>query len=358
MHNKSSLIRDWSTPLVVSQQGEVKVPCSEHEQLLAEYITSQAWGSLTGQMASLKIKRKRNRNLAYDLVGVELHPGPRTKAKSGSVSKLVSQVLSAAASRSGGGARKQRKSRGKSGGEQSGAMAANNTRITGVPAAFGFVAPRSYFRTSSTAQRMVQQDAKGSIRVHGCALFGSGVSTYSAATPAGQQGAFGSSTTPNRGYAVIAPTEIDPRLAAVSQTYQFYAFRRIRLRYIPFVGTSTTGGLYLAIAKDTEAAEVNFATLGLTTGDSAGTAQDIMDYDPSLMSAVWQPAQLDFQHMGTELWETYPNGEEPIDKRLQAAIVGVVETAAPIVSTLSVFGHLWLEYEVDFYVPGPPTGAN
>jgi len=156
---------------------------------------------------------------------------------------------------------------------------------------------------------------------------------------------------------LIAPTEIDPRLAAVSQTYQFYAFRKLVLKYIPFVGTATTGGLYMAIAKDTEQAEANFATIGPTTGGSAGTPQDILEYDPSLMTAVWQPAELTFQHNGTELWETYPNGEEPIDKRLQAAIVLIVESV-PAASTPAVFGHLWLEYEVDFYIPGPPLGAN
>jgi hypothetical protein len=114
----------------------------------------------------------------------------------------------------------------------------------------------------------------------------------------------------------------------------------------------------MAVAKDTEQAEANFATIGAATGDSDGTTQDVMDYDPSLMSAIWQPAQLDFQHTGTELWETYPNGEEPIDKRLQASLLAITEGVTATASTQSIMGHLWLEYEVDFYVPGPPLGAN
>jgi hypothetical protein len=219
------------------------------------------------------------------------------------------------------------------------------------------VAPRSYFSTSSSAQKMVQQDSKNSIRVHGCALYGSGVNLYTTnTTSVSEHGGFGTSSLPDRGYALIAPTEIDPRLAAVSQTYQFYAFRKLVLKYIPFVGTSTTGGLYMAIAKDTEQAEANFALIGSAT-PSAGTPQEILEYDPSLMTAVWQPAELTFQHNGTELWETYPNGEEPIDKRLQAAIVLIVESSLAV-STAVTFGHLWLEYEVDFYIPGPPLGAN
>jgi hypothetical protein len=189
-------------------------------------------------------------------------------------------------------------------------------------------------------------------------LYGSGINVYTTAGAAlTEHGAFGTSALPDRGYAVIAPTEIDPRLAAVSQTYQFYAFRRIILRYIPFVGTSTNGGLYMAIAKDTEQAEASFAVVGASTGDSVGTPQDVLEYDPSLMTAVWQPAMLDFQHKGTELWETYPNGEEPTDKRLQASLVAIIE-AVVTNTTPMIFGHLWFEYEVDFYIPGPPLGAN
>jgi hypothetical protein len=238
-------------------------------------------------------------------------------------------------------------------------MAGPANRMNGIPAAFGFTAPRSYFRTNANPQKLAEQDSKGAVRVQGCALYGSGITTYSAAGGLVEQGAFGSSTTVNRGYSVIAPTEIDPRLAAVSQTYQYYAFRKIVLKYIPFVGTSTNGGLYMAIAKDAEQAESNFNIVGASTGNSGGTPQDVLDYDPSLMSAIWQPAEFTFTHTGTELWETYPNGEEPLLRKLQAAIVAIVEQSGTIpTNTSTVFGHLWLEYEVDFYIPGPPLGAN
>jgi len=190
---------------------------------------------------------------------------------------------------------------------------------------------------------MTMQDSKNSVRVHGCALYGSGVNVYTAnPTPVTEHGGFGNALTPDRGYAVIAPTEIDPRLAAVSQTYQYYAFRKIIVKYIPFVGTSTSGGLYMGVAKDTEQAEAVFASVG-SASPSGGTPQEVLEYDPSLMTAVWQPAELTFQHTGTQLWETYPNGEEPIDKRLQAALVIIVETNPGLVAgTASIFGHLWL----------------
>jgi len=289
-----------------------------------------------------------------DLVGIEPNPGPVTGKK---LSNLLNNLVQSSKGKSKQGKGKKNKSRSQ-GKQNSGATAANNTRVTGIPAAFGLVAPRSYFKTSSTAQQMTQQDAKGSIRVHGCALFGSPIGVYTASTTNATQGALAASTRANQGYFNISPTSIDPRLAAVSQTYQFYAFRKIRLRYIPFVGTSTTGGLYLGVAKDAEQAAASFAVVGAASGNSVGTTQNVMEYDPSLMTAIWQPAQIDFQHFGTDLWETYPNGEEPIDSRLQAAVVALTEGVTVSASTQYIAGHLWFEYEVDFYVPGPPLGSS
>jgi hypothetical protein len=304
---------------------------------------------------SSSLRRKRNRS--FDLVGVEENPGPVGKKLTKVLNQLIGSGGGERTSFGGGNRRKSNRRRGRSrkdgGGEQSGAMPGNNTRISNVPAAFGFVAPRSYYRTSSTAQKLADQDSKSSVRVHGCALYGTGVTVApAAATTPGDYGGFYASSV-SAGYSIVAPTEIDPRLAAISQTYQYYAFRKIVLRYIPFVGTSTNGGLYLAISKDPEQAEVSFGVV--QPGTASATSQNVMEYDPSLMTAVWQPAMLNFQHQGMSLWETYPNGEEPVDKRLQAAIVCIVSCSA---SSPTNFGHLWIEYEVDFYVPGPPLGAN
>jgi hypothetical protein len=291
-----------------------------------------------------------------DLVGIEPHPGPkggtRFKGEFGAFERKMAAFMEPNVSKANkilnGGKRRKQK------GQQNQSQAANNTRVTGVPAAFGFVAPSSYFRTSSSAQKLAQQDARGAVRVSGCALYNSGITTNATA---GNIGGFtaGGSTVTALGFALIGPNEVDPRLAAVCQTYQYYAFRKIVLKYIPFVGTSTNGGLYLAISKDPEQASVDFANVGGSTSPSAGVPSQVMDYTPSLMTAVWQPAMLTFLHTGTDLWETYPNSEEGVLKRLQAAIVAIVSQSTGSPST---YGHLWLEYEIDLYVPGPPLGAN
>jgi hypothetical protein len=302
--------------------------------------------SLHGEYLIPRCIRRKKVNRSFELVCVELNPGPGKKGKTVQSNQSNQQP-------------KKKKNKSKT--VQRNSMSDTSRRanqVGGIPAAFGFVAPRSYFRTSSAAQRLADMDSLAAIRCHGCALFGSGISAYTTAGVANtDHGAFGTSTNPDRGYAVVAPTEIDPRLAAISQTYQYYAFRKIVLKYIPFVGTSTNGGLYMSIAKDAEQAEANFAVIGASTGNSGGTPQDVLNYDPSLMTAIWQPAELTFQHVGMKLWETYPNGEEPVLSKLQAAIVAIWE-ASLANTTAATAGHLWLEYEVDFYVPGPPLGAN
>jgi hypothetical protein len=85
-----------------------------------------------------------------------------------------------------------------------------------------------------------------------------------------------------------------------------------------------------------------------------------MDTDPSVASPIWQPCLLEFIHRGEKLWETFANSEEPIVARLQAAIVALVQAPAPSSSAdiFALYGNLWLEYEIDLYIPGPPLTAN
>jgi hypothetical protein len=144
--------------------------------------------------------------------------------------------------------------------------------------------------------------------------------------------------------------------------YQYYAFRRICLKYIPAVGTSNSGTLFLAIAKDPEEAATIYSNVGGTTSGpspSSGTIQTVMDTDPSVASPIWQPSMVEFIHRGTKLWETFSNSEEPIVSRLQACLVAIVQGTNPTTPTAAQFyGNLWMEYEIDLYVPGPPLGVN
>jgi hypothetical protein len=208
-----------------------------------------------------------------------------------------------------------------------------------------------------SVQKVADQDDLNGVRARGCALLQRAV-FVNPTVSSSVAGALDDSGSTGNGTAVLTPNSVDPRLNALSQTYQYYAFRKLVLKYIPFVGTQTTGGLYMAIGKDADQALANFevATPG-ESGFGGGTPQNVMEYDPSVMTAVWQPSQLTFQHTGTELWQTFPNGEEPTNERIQAVVVALAEGTF-VSGTSQAFGHLWLEYEIDFYIPGPPLASS
>lgn len=288
--------------------------------------------------------RRRKVNRSFELVCVELNPGPpkKTKAAKKKATKMAAHIrtnimMIPRPARDSG--------------------PANRTTLSGVPAAFGLVAPRAYFTMGGSAQKLADQDDKNAVRARGCALLNRAV-FVNPAVNSSVAGALDDSGSSGNGTAILSPNTVDPRLNALSQTYQYYAFRRLVLKYIPFVGTQTTGGLYIAIGKDADQALANFeiATPG-QTGFDGGSPQNVMEFDPSVMTAVWQPSMLEFKHTGTELWQTFPNGEEPTNERIQAVIVALAE-ASFVAGTSVAYGHLWLEYEIDFYIPGPPLGIG
>jgi hypothetical protein len=225
-----------------------------------------------------------------------------------------------------------------------------------MPAAIGYVQTNNSFTMSSSVQRNADQDWKNGVRCTGSALLNIPVYGQSSVTTSFTGGLAG--ITAGKGYQFLAPTEIDPRLSSMVACYQYYAFRRICLKYVPNVGTSTTGTLFLGITKDPESAVALYANVGGTSsGTTPGTASQIMDTDPSVGSTIWQPAALEFVHRGDKLWETYANSEEPIVARIQAAIIAILQVAST--GTLStLYGNLFLEYEIDLYVPGPPLAPN
>jgi hypothetical protein len=230
--------------------------------------------------------------------------------------------------------------------------------LTSAPASFGFVAPKSYFKMGTNVQRLADQDPRSGVRCSGCALFGSNINVFTASGgSANLNGGFSyGSGTANVGYAFISAAAVDPRLAALAQTFQYNAPRRLLVRYVPNAATSTSGTLFLGITKDPLAAQTDYAAVGAAM-PGPGTTQGILDYDPSVMSTIWQPAMMEYVHTGVKLWETFSNSTETLLERIPAAFVCAVgSTVSGATSTL--FGYLWIEYEWDFYVPGAPLGSN
>jgi len=259
----------------------------------------------------------------------------------------------------GQGKKKKRKNRRKAGTVASRVLSGPSGSISALPAAIGYVQSSNTFSISQLVQRSADQDWKNGVRCAGSALLANGVCSFNNTGAAVTFTGGLANATAGKGYVYLAPNEIDPRLAALVSCYQYYAFRRLCLKYVSAVGTSNNGTVFLGISKDPEEAVALYANVNGTTGSpTAGTIQDIMDTDPSTASTIWQPSVVEFVHRGVKLWETFANSEEPIVSRLQAAIICILQGAFPTASSSTLYGNLYLEYEIDLYVPGPPLSVN
>jgi len=304
------------------------------------------------------------------LVGIELNPGPKKKGggipNAPKIGKKLKKAMKSLTTSKPSPARIPQTTQMKG--------SSLSVQRTIAPLTVGYVAPRSHFSSGGKPMAGAVQDNTDGIKCKGCAMITQALSLNSSATTLayGVYGGFGG-IGQDRGYQPLSPNNIDPRLAALAQCYQYYAFRKLELTYVPMIGSSmvqatnqisSNSTLYVAIQKDYEAAVSKYTVITGGTGGSAasgGTLQTVLDTDPAFACSVWQPASLLFTHFGAELWETFPNSVETVNQRIQCALVAVLETVLGNSTTGAVtnpFGRFWVTYEIDFYVPGPPNASN
>lgn len=209
-------------------------------------------------------------------------------------------------------------------------------RVTSTPATVGMVLPRARFSMTGKAQRLADYDADASLRLCGTDLYSDPIVAGSSDSKAG----FGSTATY---YAFLTPSTISSRITNVEGIFQYYAIRRLRVHYIPTVGTSTAVSLALAVVQDFEM-EVAFST---------PTQQQILEFNPSVLTPSWQVASVEYKHTGTKLWECYSGLDTSLPDKYQALLACTLLGA----EASTTYGQLWLEYEIDFYQPSPKLPA-
>lgn len=163
----------------------------------------------------------------------------------------------------------------------------------------------------------------------------------------------GTTTAGVLGYQQLTPAGIDPRVDQIAKCFQWYAFRRLKFRYIPFwTGgnvpavtdyTMTNNGLVFAVADDPS--RFPSAFLG-----ASGT-QALMEYETCMMTSATGPSEMEYSHRGTRLWSLKGAlGESELD--IQANLLG--QFCAPTgVATTHQLGIIAVEYELDLYDPAP-----
>jgi len=142
------------------------------------------------------------------------------------------------------------------------------------------------------------------------------------------------------------PAFIDPRLASITSVYEAYAFREIRLTWVPeFRGTSNGQvGMALAI-QDTQSA-----------GSEPATLEQVLNYDPSGSGQITEPFQIVYSYTGMKLFGT--STDSIFNDESQNLLYFYTETSSSNGVTIPAgarLGIILIDYVIDLYLPSKIT---
>jgi hypothetical protein len=126
--------------------------------------------------------------------------------------------------------------------------------------------------------------------------------------------------------------------------YQWYAIRDLKIRYIPNCGSTSAGSVALGVTTDVE----------IHNDINVPTQQQVLEFNPALLSPVWGGSMMEMKFRGTKLFECYGSStSETLNLEVQAALV--MAGVGPVVATVT--GQIWLDYVIDFYQQVPLLSA-
>lgn len=174
------------------------------------------------------------------------------------------------------------------------------------------------------------------IRVHG-----SGLLAYPLITNAAENGLF---NTAYHNAFFLQPGSIDPRLSQITRCFQQYAFRGVRFRYVPSVGTTTNGSCALALVRNADL----FASVALTAPTVlTNTVSTVMQFENSMMFQQGTPSEMVYRHVGVETWQCNTTSSSSDRSEVsQGFILGAYDHNETTATTL---GQIWCEWIIDIY---------
>lgn len=99
-----------------------------------------------------------------------------------------------------------------------------------------------------------------------------------------------------RAYQNIAPNALSGLLSLYSELYEFYAFRKLRIEYVPYDSTATRGSVVMGLMRDSTSfnlSDLDMAYIMQTEGASA--------------NSVWTTGGVTLEFNGTKVWATHVN---------------------------------------------------
>jgi len=146
------------------------------------------------------------------------------------------------------------------------------------------------------------------------------------------------------GNVIVSPGQFSARLQQLEEMYGYYAFRKLRITFIPATGSSTAGSLALAVDMDVVPSPSN--TVGITY-----TAT--MQHAISEAGPVWEPFHVDYTFTGSKLWNCSTTASADTGEWIQAVLWG--SSFNTPVST--IFGKIHVEGVLDFYKMNEVLGS-
>lgn len=218
-----------------------------------------------------------------------------------------------------------------------GVLRVPKTQVATAPTAVGNNLGSSYIRKlPGRVQKTADYDSSdGSLRVEFSDLLGTLVKAGSTTASAG----FGGTAT----YLVgLSPAAISPRLEQFEEIFEFYAFRKFRVEYIPLSGSTTAVGVNMGITNNIDSS----SDWGIPT------AQQMLELRPSMATMAWQNSAMEYSHTGTRLWATSRTGTASPDasEYQQGAILCSLD-GSPVAGT--TYGKVRITGIVDFYKEEP-----
>lgn len=191
-------------------------------------------------------------------------------------------------------------------------------------------------------QKLTDFDSEKAIRVEGSCRMNVGIG---AATGTGT-GLYNGSLV---GYYIgFNPNSFDVRLHTLATAFSFFAFRAIRIRYVPFIcaqpggtdlGTLANAAFAIGVLESPhEASDV--------TGPSSA---QIMDLNPSMLTSAISPAEIMYNHTGSRVWQCTPAASDT-SEYIQAYLAGAWDSSITQ-TTGRGCGALFADYVCDLYCP-------
>jgi len=226
-----------------------------------------------------------------------------------------------------------------------------NAMTVSAPSAVGVVLPQATFNFIGRPQPTADYDTTRGVRISGGGLFTyTLVSTHTASTVTviPDIPVFINSVGQTFYYVPIVPQNVDPRLAEITATFQFYAFRAIDFIYVPAVGTQTPTQLVLSVSQDAE----EYLQIPSPFQTQA------LEMNTAMFTPAWQTNSMRYEHPGTKTWKTNLDEAGAIGDFYQGQLVGVLSQSVsdlPVGSPVVRYplGKVYVKYVIDLYEPQP-----